>query len=153
MAEDDGVNSTIVAADEDDGSSGSGISSSETATQVRAYCIIVLAVFGFGVNVACIGILVRRRRNSIFHDLLKVLAAYDLVVVVGCALLYALPVLWPFYSRSLYPRVLPWILPPVQVALMSSVYCTIVMSFERYIRICHLCQLRECSYITKENFR
>ena len=37
---------------------------------------------------------------------------------------------------------------------MSSVYCTVLMSFERYVRICHLCQLRECSYmITRENFK
>ena len=39
---------------------------------VRAYSIMVLAVFGVVVNLACIGILLRRRRNAIFHNLLKV---------------------------------------------------------------------------------
>ena len=38
----------------------------------RAYSIMVLAVFGVVVNLACIGILLRRRRNAIFHNLLKV---------------------------------------------------------------------------------
>ena len=42
------------------------------------------------------------------------MAVYDLIVVVGCALLYSLPLLWPFYNLQLYPRVLPWILPAVQ---------------------------------------
>ena len=42
------------------------------------------------------------------------MAVYDLIVVVGCALLYSLPSLWTFYSAQLYPRVLPWILPAVQ---------------------------------------
>ena len=37
-----------------------------------------------------------------------------MIVVVGCALLYSLPLLWPFYNLQLYPRVLPWILPAVQ---------------------------------------
>ena len=42
------------------------------ATTLRAYSIMVLAVFGVVVNLACIGILLRRRRNAIFHNLLKV---------------------------------------------------------------------------------
>ena len=42
------------------------------------------------------------------------MAVYDLIVVVGCALLYSLPSLWTFYNLHLYPRVLPWILPAVQ---------------------------------------
>ena len=44
----------------------------------------------------------------------QVMAVYDLIVVVGCALLYSLPTLWTFYNLQLYPRVLPWILPAVQ---------------------------------------
>ena len=40
-----------------------------------------------------------------------------------------------------------------QIAMMTSVYSTIVMSFERYVRICHTCRLRSCKYITEENFK
>ena len=46
------------------------------ATTLRAYSIMVLAVFGVVVNLACIGILLRRRRNAIFHNLLKVCYLY-----------------------------------------------------------------------------
>ncbi len=37
--------------------------------------------------------------------------------------------------------------------MMTSVYSTIVLSFERYVRIVHTCRLRACSYITEDNFR
>ena len=49
------------------------------------------------------------------------MAVYDLIVVVGCALLYSLPSLWTFYNLNLYPRVLPWILPAVQGRTADSV--------------------------------
>ena len=58
-----------------------------------------------------------------------------------------------FYGRNIYPVILPYLLPMVQIAMMTSVYTTIVMSFERYVRIGLICQLRACSYITKENFK
>ena len=35
---------------------------------------------------------------------------------------------------------------------MASVYCTILMSFERYVRICHLCQLRYNTWLSKRTF-
>ena len=41
--------------------------------------IIFLAIGGVFVNVGSIGILVSKRRNSMFHDLLKILAFYDLI--------------------------------------------------------------------------
>ena len=39
-------------------------------------------------------------------------------------------------------RCLPYVLPLAQISVMSSVYCTTLMSFERYARICYICQLR-----------
>ena len=75
-----------------------------------------------------------------------------MAVVVGCAALYSLPNHWPWFSAVAYPRVMPVLLPLVQISMMSSVYCTIVMSFERYIRICRICQLEESSFnVTDEN--
>jgi hypothetical protein len=74
-------------------------------------------------------------------------------VVVGCALLYALPDLWYHYSLRVYPIILPYLVPVVQISMLTSVYTTIVMSFERYVRIVHTCRLRACSYITEDNFK
>ncbi len=72
--------------------------------------------------------------------------------MLGCLLLYCLPDLWPWFAKYVYPWWLPWLLPVVQISMMTSIYCTIVMSFERYIRICHLCQLRNSRALTEENF-
>lgn len=83
----------------------------------------------------------------------QILAYYDLVVITGCSALYALPNEWSDYQWKIYPFLLPWLLPIVQIAMMSSVYCTVVMSFERYVRICHMCQLRASNYLTEENFK
>jgi len=115
--------------------------------------ILFLAAGGFVVNVASVCILAAKGRRSMFHNLLKLLALYDLVVVTGCAMLYAIPNLWRAYRLSLYPRMLPWLLPLVQIAMASSVLTTIAMSLERYVRICHLCQMKGGRYINEDNFR
>ena len=62
-------------------------------------------------------------------------------VVVLCSMLWALPPIWPFYKKSYYPYWSRYLYPAVQIALMSSVYCTIVMSWERYVRICLVTRL------------
>lgn len=117
------------------------------------YTVVGLACAGVVVNLAALSILMFKKRHSIFHNLLKVLAVYDLLVCCGCALLYGFPNLWDFYADRIYRRLVPWVVPIAHMAMMSSVYSTMLMSFERYIRICHLCQLRNVSYITKENYK
>ena len=57
-------------------------------------------------------------------------------MVVFCSLLYSLPSLWPSFNEWALPHAAPARRPAVHIALMSSVYCTIVMSWERYVRIC-----------------
>ncbi len=42
-------------------------------------CIFALSLGGAGVNVAAVCILARKRLSTVFHNLLKVLACYDLV--------------------------------------------------------------------------
>ena len=83
----------------------------------------------------------------------QILAFYDLIVTIGCTAMYALPNEWAHYKWKIHPHLLPWLLPITQIAMMSSVYCTVVMSFERYVRICHICQLRGSNYLTEENFK
>ncbi len=65
---------------------------------------------------------VRKRLNQMFHHLLKIMAVYDFVVVVGCGLLYSLPKLPVFspYSQHVFPVILPWLLPIVQVSISST---------------------------------
>lgn len=80
------------------------------------------------------------------------MAGYDLLVLLGCLCLYSLPDLWPLFARAAYPHFVAHLLPVVQISMMTSIYCTIVMSFERYIRICHLCQLKNTKVLTEDNF-
>ena len=72
-------------------------------------------------------------------------------VVVLCAMLWALPVIWPEYQAYYHPYWSKYLLPFVQIALMSSVYCTIIMSWERYVRICLIC--RGCDYFSDGKFK
>lgn len=83
----------------------------------------------------------------------QLLSLFDIMVILGCTFLYALPgIPWDAFTLEIYPRCLPFILPLTQICLMSSVYCTILMSFERYVRICHLCQLRYNSWLSEGTF-
>ena len=62
-----------------------------------SYTILLLALGGAVVNVASVVILTRKKLNSMFHNLLKILAAYDLVR--ACALS---AFIWPFFLGSTY---------------------------------------------------
>jgi len=88
-----------------------------------------------------------------FHDLLKILTAYDVGVVICCALQFALPSLWPAYVTNIYPHIMPYLLPVMHITVLTSVYSTILISFERYIRICYYCQLRETSVLSEDNVK
>ena len=57
-------------------------------------------------------------------------------VVTLCAMLWSLPQIWPYYKAYIFPYWSSVLLPMVQITLMSSVYTTIIMSWERYVRIC-----------------
>jgi hypothetical protein len=74
-------------------------------------------------------------------------------VVVGGALLYGLPDFWNKYSLRVYPLILPYLLPMVQIAMMISIYTTILISFERYVRIGHTCRFKDYSYLTDDNLK
>ena len=68
-------------------------------------------------------------------------------VVVLCSMLWALPPIWPFYKISYYLYWSRYLYPTAQIALMSSVYCTIVMSWERYVQICLVARLKKSYYL------
>ncbi|CAB4058171.1 unnamed protein product [Lepeophtheirus salmonis] len=94
-----------------------------------------------------------KKNCSMFHDLLKILTIYDFLVVICCALQFALPEIWPVYAKNVHPYVMMILLPSLHIVVMSSVYNTILISFERYIRICYYCQLKETNIITEDNIK
>ena len=76
-------------------------------------------------------------------------------MVIGAAMIYGLPdsEVWNYYNIQLFPVIVPYVMPITQIAMMISVYCTMVMSFERYVRIGRTCRLKASSYINDDNFR
>lgn len=91
--------------------------------------ILSLAVVGVASNIACVVILIVKKRSSMFHKLLKVstlkqarkgiwnkknhcfiifcafqiLSFYDTLVIIGCSFLYALPGTWSYFTYVIYP--------------------------------------------------
>ena len=60
------------------------------------YLILAAAVAGLVINIVALVLIIRRQsrgcaRNSMFHDLLKILMFYDVFVVICCALHFAMP--------------------------------------------------------------
>lgn len=130
----------------------------ETANHAKAFAILVTSLSALGVVINGTAMVIlqcnkRCRGANLFHSLLKVLAVSDMFVVLGCGTLYGLPKVWGSFYRVAYPVLVPWVMPLTHVAVMVSVYCTVLLSFERYIRICYLCQLKDCTLITAKKFR
>ena len=96
----------------------------------------------------------RRMRNkrSMIHKLLFLLCLSDLCVVVGLLALFSLPNIWPYFTYH-WPHLAPWLIPIVQIALLTSVYTTVLISLERYVRIVYVCNLKVCWFFNEENFK
>ena len=73
-------------------------------------------------------------------------------VVVLCGMIWSLPAILPEYQAYIYPYWTKYLLPLVQISLMSSVYCTVIMSWERYVRICLVSHLGR-GYFSPSKFR
>ena len=73
-------------------------------------------------------------------------------VVTLCAMIWSLPPIWPYYNAYIFPYWSSFLLPIVQISLMSSVYTTVVMSWERYVRICLVSKLG-CDYFSAGRFK
>ena len=89
--------------------------------------ILAFAVLGVVINVVAVVIITKKREKAMFHDLLKILTAYDVGVVICCALQFSLPNLWPAYSAYVYPHIMPYLLPVMHITVLTSVYSTILI--------------------------
>ena len=112
-----------------------------------------IAVFGIPVNLLPFWLVFRKRSVSNFHVLLLILCLSDLLVVSGCFTIYGLTDVWPSFNVYTYPHIAPWLIPIVQIALLTSVYATVLLSFERYVRIIYTCNLKHFKYFHEDNFK
>ena len=115
--------------------------------RIRAFgiAILITSTFGILINIASIIFLSWRhyetKRNfvkmqrsgqkspqtNLFHHLLTVLAIIDLIVVICCGLVYGLPDVWDDYLNTTYPYLVPYVMPITHIAVMTSVYSTILI--------------------------
>ena len=126
---------------------------STVTEQAFSYLVLILAVLGTLINAWGFVILHRKRPQTLFHRLLKFLSIYDLLVGLGAALTYGLPSIWPYYNETIFPAIAPVLAAFVHIFLLTSIYTTIIISLERYIRICYLCQLRRSEILKETNLR
>ena len=95
---------------------------------LTSHAILATASIGILVNLTAIAVIIRRKRpSSPFHSLLVMLMAYDTLVVVCSALIFSLRHFWEEFDRDVFPVAVPWLMPIMHVAVMSSVYCTILI--------------------------
>ena len=111
--------------------------------------ILVVSIFGFFINLASLIFLIWRHKASqaglanlsgrirgqstLFHNLLAVLAACDLLVVICCGMAYGLPDVWEEYLTYYYPYIVPYLLPITHIAVMTSVYSTILIRYNFHV--------------------
>jgi hypothetical protein len=127
----------------------------DVTEQLFGHAVVMLAMIGLVINIGAFVILHKKNRKTLFHQLLKFLSIYDILVGLGGAIGYGLPTIWPHFKQEILPRIAPILVPLIHIALMTSVYTTIVISLERYVRICFLCQMRQssCCWVTEDNLK
>jgi len=80
----------------------------------------------------------KRQTNAVLKkDLIK-LGFFSLKVYVACSLhLFAFPKFWPEYEQLARIPSMPFVIPVAQIGLMGSIYCTIALTIERFLTVCH----------------
>ena len=73
-----------------------------------------------------------------FHQLMIVLAIYDTILVALCMMVFVLPELVESYkSEGFHYHIAPNAIAVIQISLTGSIYCTVGISIERYLTVCH----------------
>ena len=103
--------------------------------------VILVIVFGsFGVlgNILLIKLFVNTEIKVNFHKLMITLAAYDTIYILLCFIAFTMPELFEDYKKmGFHQHIAPIAVPLLQVALTGSIYCTVNISIERFMTVCH----------------
>ena len=107
-------------------------------------------------SIATVGLACKRpkkkTKRSMIHTLLLILCISDLCVLVGLVALFSLPNIWTLFGTQ-WVHIAPYLIPISQIALLTSEYATVLISFERYVRIVYVCNLRICRFFNEDNFK
>ena len=100
--------------------------------------LLIVGLIGIIGNVLLIKMFLKIEAKLNFHLLMITLAIYDTLYITLCALVFSIPELFQDYSNNgTHLYIVPIAIPIIQVALTGSVYCTIAISLERYLTVCH----------------
>ena len=100
--------------------------------------VVIIGCVGIIGNCLLIKLFMKTGAKLNFHRLMIALAVYDNIYVALCILLFAVPEVFEGYKIQGYHfYVVPFVLPIIQIALTGSVYCTVGISLERYLTVCH----------------
>ena len=103
--------------------------------------VILLIIFGsIGImgNILLIRLFMNTDTKVNFHKLMITLAIYDLIYIIFSFVAFALPELSEDYIKyGFHHYIATKAVPLLQVTLTGSVYCTVSVSLERYMTVCH----------------
>ncbi|CAB4067986.1 unnamed protein product [Lepeophtheirus salmonis] len=101
-----------------------------------AICILIFALLGIVVNIGAFIVISKKKNCSMFHDLLKVLTVYDILVVICCALQFALPELWSVYANNIHPYVVVILLPLFEIRTEEKINENIkLINCRKYLKV------------------
>lgn len=116
--------------------------------------IIVIGIIGIFGNIASIRVLSHKQMRSSVNFILIALASSDLGLIISAIFLFALTTVYPYngylkdYLFLMYPTITGITFPLATILQTVSIYLTFLISFERYIAVCH--PLKAKSFCTKE---
>ena len=98
-----------------------------------------IGVFGILGNLLTITMFLRMGSNQLkFHRLMILLAMFDITYIILNIWMFVVPGLSkPYHNLGYKYLFAPITMPLTQICLTGSVYCTMAISMERYLTVCH----------------
>ena len=105
---------------------------------IEVFLLTTVGSFGILGNCWLIGMFGRLQDKLNFHQLMMTLAVYDNLYIVLSILIFSVPEMFDVYKKDGYHfYIAPKALAVMQMSLTGSVYCTVSISIERYLTVCH----------------
>lgn len=105
--------------------------------------MLLIGVMGIFGNIASMRVLSHKQMRSSANFILITLASSDLILIITSILLFGLPLIYPYnghlkdYFFIIAPLLTKITFPLANIAQTISIYMTFLISFERYIAVCH----------------